>query len=107
MHVRNPPNNQIPPVSSTRNTRKTRLVAYSEPEKSLSRRILRRLFSAPVIIPVVFLGAIIFGVLIYYWTVFSARIANLLKCEGYTRSARIFSAPNKLRGNETIFPKEA
>src|SRR5258708_12271483 len=94
MPVRSPPNNQIPPVSSTRNTRKTRLVAYAEPEKSLSRRILRRLFSAPVIIPVVFLGAIVFGVLIYYWTVFSARIDNLLKGEVYTPSPLIYPPPH-------------
>jgi penicillin-binding protein 1B len=106
MPVRYPPNNQIPPVRSTRETRKTRLVAYAEPEKSLSRRILRRLFSAPVIIPVVFLGAIIFGVLIYYWTVFSARIDNLLKGEVYTRSAGIYAAPKQLRVNETISEEE-
>src|SRR5216683_2858126 len=106
MPVRYPPNNQIPPVRSTRDTRKTRLVAYAEPEKSVSRRILRRLFSVPVIIPVVFLGAIVFGVLIYYWTVFSARIDNLLKGEVYTRSAGIYAAPKQLRVNESISEEE-
>ena len=106
MPVRYPPNNQIPPVRSTRDTRKTRLVAYAEPEKSVSRRILRRLFSVPVIIPVVFLGAIVFGVLIYYWTVFSARIDNLLKGEVYTRSAGIYAAPKQLRVNEPISEEE-
>jgi len=81
-------------------------VAYAEPEKSVSRRILRRLFSVPVIIPVVFLGAIVFGVLIYYWTVFSARIDNLLKGEVYTRSAGIYAAPKQLRVNEPISEEE-
>src|SRR5712672_2033351 len=102
MPVRYPPNNQIPPVRSTRETRKTRLVAYAEPEKSLSRRILRRLFSAPVVIPVVFLGAIVFGVLIYYWTVFSGRIDNLLKGEVFTRSAGIYAAPKQIHVGQAI-----
>ncbi len=106
MPVRYPPNNQIPPVRSNRDTRKTRLVAYAEPGKSLSRRILRRLFSVPVIIPVVFVGAIVFGVLIYYWTVFSGRIDNLLKGEVYTRSAGIYAAPKQLRVNESISEEE-
>src|SRR6266446_5736018 len=106
MPVRYPPNNQIPPVRSARDTRKTHVVAYAEPEKSVSRRILRRLFSVPVIIPVVFLGAIVFGVLIYYWTVFSARIDNLLKGEVYTRSAGIYAAPKQLRINELISEEE-
>ena len=66
------------------------------------RRVLRRLFSAPVIIPVVFLGAIVLGILIYYWTVFSRRIDNLLAGEVFTRSAGIYAAPKQLRVNEAI-----
>jgi penicillin-binding protein 1B len=81
-------------------------VAYAEPEKSLGRRILRRIFSAPVIIPLVFVGAVVFGVLIYYWTVFSSRIDNLLKGEVYTRSAGIYAAPKQLRVNESISEEE-
>ena len=66
------------------------------------RRVLRRLFSAPVIIPIVFLGAIVLGILIYYWTVFSRRIDNLLAGEVFTRSAGIYAAPKQLRISETI-----
>jgi penicillin-binding protein 1B len=60
------------------------------------------LLSAPVIIPVVFIGAAVLGVLIYYWTVFSGRIDNLLAGEVFTRSAGIYAAPKQLRVNETI-----
>jgi len=64
--------------------------------------VLRRLFSAPVIIPLVFISAIVLGVLIYYWTVFSRRIDNLLAGEVYTRTAGIYAAPKQLRVNEPI-----
>lgn len=66
------------------------------------RRFLRRLFSAPVIIPVVFIGAIVLGVLIYYWSVFSRRIDNLLAGEVFTRTAGIYAAPKQLTVNESI-----
>src|SRR5882724_3159570 len=106
MTVRYPPNNQMPPLKHTGDSRKTNLVAYAEPEKSLGRRIVRRIFSAPVIIPLVFVGAVVFGVLIYYWTVFSSRIDNLLKGEVYTRSAGIYAAPKQLHVNESISEEE-
>jgi penicillin-binding protein 1B len=64
--------------------------------------VLRRLFSAPVIIPLVFVSAIVLGVLIYYWTIFSGRIDNLLAGEVYTRTAGIYAAPKQLRVNESI-----
>jgi penicillin-binding protein 1B len=44
----------------------------------------------------------VIGILVYYWTVFSGRIDNLLKGEVYTRSAGIYAAPKQLRVNETI-----
>jgi penicillin-binding protein 1B len=50
----------------------------------------------------VFVGAVVLGVLIYYWTVFSGRIDNLLAGEVFTRSAGIYAAPKQLRVNETI-----
>ena len=62
----------------------------------------RRLFSAAVIIPVVFVGAMVLGILIYYWTVFSGRIDNLLAGEVFTRTAGIYAAPKQLRVNDTI-----
>src|SRR5258705_13981147 len=104
MPVRYPPSNSLPPGKVSREPRNKRLVAYTEPKQGFGRRLLRRLFSAAVIIPVVFVGAVVLGVLIYYWTVFSGRIDNLLKGEVFTRSAGIYAAPKQLRLNETITP---
>ncbi|HET6862462.1 MAG TPA: hypothetical protein VFH91_05425, partial [Pyrinomonadaceae bacterium] len=67
---------------------------------------MRRLFSLSVLIPLVFLGAVVLGVLIYYWTVFSARIDTLLQGEVYTKSAGIYAAPKQLRVNELISQDE-
>jgi penicillin-binding protein 1B len=67
---------------------------------------MRRLFSLSVLIPLVFLGAVVLGVLIYYWTVFSARIDTLLQGEVYTKSAGIYAAPKQLRVNEVISQDE-
>jgi len=75
MPVRYPPENQNPRTSN-RDPRKPRVVSYVETGPGFFRRLMRRLFSAPVIIPVVFISAIVLGVLIYYWTVFSGRIDN-------------------------------
>jgi penicillin-binding protein 1B len=86
--------------------RPPRLVRYEEPQPSFVRRLLRRLFTAPVIIPVAFLAALVIGVLVYYWTIFSARIDNLLKGEVFTRSAGIYAAPKQLRVGENISEDE-
>ena len=101
MPVRYPPNNARYPGG-----RGPRVVSYVEPHVGLGRRIIRRLFSAPVIIPVVFIGAVVLGILIYYWTVFSGRIDNLLQGEVFTRSAGIYAAPKQLRVNEAITQEE-
>jgi penicillin-binding protein 1B len=101
MPVRYPPNNARYPGG-----RGPRVVSYVEPHTSLGRRFIRRLFSAPVIIPVVFIGAAVLGILIYYWTVFSGRIDNLLQGEVFTRSAGIYAAPKQLRVNESITQEE-
>src|SRR5688572_3390617 len=101
MPVRYPPNNARYPGG-----RGPRAVSYVEPEVGLGRRFIRRLFSPPVIIPVVFIGAAILGILIYYWTVFSGRIDNLLQGEVFTRTAGIYAAPKQLRVNETISQTE-
>lgn len=105
MPVRYPPDNQYPRTSN-RDPRKPRVVSYVESGPGFWRRLMRRLFSAPVIIPVVFISAIVLGVLIYYWTVFSGRIDNLLAGEVYTRTAGIYAAPKQLRVNETISQAE-
>jgi penicillin-binding protein 1B len=96
MPVRYPPHNPMPPG------RNPRVVSYIEHEPSFIRRVLRRLLSAPVIIPVVFIGAVALGILIYYWTIFSGRIDNLLAGEVFTRSAGIYAAPKQLRVEENI-----
>src|SRR5678816_3043471 len=101
MPVRYPPDNQFPRTSN-REPRKTRVVSYVESRPSFLRRVTRRLFSAPVIIPVVFIGAIVLGILIYYWTIFSGRIDNLLAGEVFTRTAGIYAAPKQLSVNESI-----
>src|SRR6266480_2223858 len=106
MPVRYPPNNQIPPVKSTRGSRKSRLVAFAPPELTFRRRLQRRLFSAPVLIPIAFLAALVLGVLVYYWSIFSRRIDNLLKGEVFTSSAGIYASPKQLRVNETISEEE-
>jgi penicillin-binding protein 1B len=93
---------RYPPYTPPSPDRKPRVVSYQEREPSFMRRLLRRCFSAPVIIPIVFIGAIVLGILIYYWTVFSRRIDNLLAGDVFTQSAGIYAAPKQLRVNETM-----
>src|ERR1043165_3809250 len=101
MPVRYPPDNQYPRTTN-RDPKTPRVVSFIDKRPSVLRRVLRRLFSAPVVIPLVFIGAIVLGILIYYWTVFSRRIDTLLSGEVYTRTAGIYDAPKQLRVNETI-----
>jgi penicillin-binding protein 1B len=93
---------RYPPPNPTPQGRNPRVVSYVQQGPSFWRRLRRRLFSAAVVIPVVFVGAAVLGVLIYYWTVFSGRIDNLLAGEVFTRSAGIYAAPKQLRVDETI-----
>jgi penicillin-binding protein 1B len=101
MPVRYPPNNTRYPGG-----RDPRVVSYVQPEAGFARRLLRRLFSAPVIIPIAFVSAAVLGLLIYYWTVFSGRIDNLLQGEVFTRSAGIYAAPKQLRVGEATTQEE-
>jgi len=101
MPVRYPPDNQYPRTTK-RDLKKPGVVSYVERRPSFARRVLRRLVSAPVLIPLVFITAIVFGILIYYWTIFSHRIDNLLAGEVFTRTAGIYAAPKQLHVNETI-----
>ena len=106
MPVRYPPE-ETPPAGkrSRRDSRsQSRIVAYAEPQKSRTRRIARRLISPLVIIPVLFLATLVVGFLVYYWTVFSGRIDNLLKGDVYTRSAGIYAAPKQLRVGQALTP---
>ena len=100
MPVRYPPDNQYPGKGS-RDLRRPRVVSYVESQPSFARRVFRRLLSAPIVIPTVFIGAVVLGILIYYWTVFSGRIDNLLQGEVFTRTAGIYAAPKQLRVNES------
>lgn len=83
-----------------------RVVRYDEPQPSLPRRLLRFLLRPYVIFPTLFVAALIMGVFIYYWIVFSARIDNLLKGEVYTRSAGIYAAPKQIRAGQNISTDE-
>src|SRR3954451_21009110 len=101
MPVRYPPDNQYSRTTN-RDPKSPRVVSYVATRPSFVRRVLRRLVSASVLIPLVFVTAIVLGILIYYWTVFSGRIDNLLAGEVFTRTAGIYAAPKQLRVNETI-----
>src|ERR1043165_8794111 len=101
MPVRYPPDNQYPRTTN-RDLKKPGVVSYVAKRPSFLRRVLRRLLSAPVLIPLAVISAIVFGVLIYYWTVFSGRIDNLLAGEVFTRTAGIYAAPKQLSVHETI-----
>jgi penicillin-binding protein 1B len=83
---------------------KSRIVAYAEPEVSFKRRVLRFLFSPIIVIPSLILVTVVVGCLIYYWTIFSRRIDNLLTGEIFTRSAGIYAAPKQLRIGEALTP---
>ena len=82
-----------------------RIVSYAEPGPGFRRRLLRRLISPIVLIPLVLLLTVVVGFAIYYWTVFSARIDNLLAGEVYTRSAGIYAAPKQLRVGQAMTPE--
>ena len=101
MPVRYPPDNQYQGRPG-RDLRNPRVVSYVQSQPSFLRRLLRRLLSLPVLLPLVFISAIVVGILIYYWTVFSGRIDNLLAGEVYTRTAGIYAAPKQLRDDEAV-----
>ena len=90
----------------TRNPRQRarpgRIVHYEEPPVSFGRRVARRVFTVPVIISAAVLSVLVIGVFVYYWSIFSGRIDNLLKGEVFTRTAGIYAAPKQLRVGENI-----
>jgi penicillin-binding protein 1B len=69
---------------------------------SFWRRLLRRLISPPALITIAVLATIVIVPLVYYWTVFSGRIDNLLRGEVFTRSAGIYAAPKQLRVGQSL-----
>jgi penicillin-binding protein 1B len=101
------PPEEVPPTgkrSGKGQRSKSRIVAYAEPRVSFKRRLVRRLLSPIIIIPTLVLAIVAIGCLVYYWTVFSGRIDNLLKGEIFTRSAGIYAAPKQLRVGQTLTP---
>lgn len=93
------------PQSRSRSRSEGRIVSYAEEGPSFGRRLLRRLLSPIVLIPLVLILTVFIGFAIYYWTVFSARIDNLLAGEVYTRSAGIYAAPKQLRVGQAMTPE--
>ncbi|MGI8732163.1 MAG: transglycosylase domain-containing protein [Pyrinomonadaceae bacterium] len=102
MPVRYPPPDAVPPVSRRGTSRSRRIAAYEQPGTSFRRRLRRRILSPLVLIPLAAVFVVVAGILIYYWTIFSGRIDNLLRGEVFTRSAGIYAAPKQLRTGETI-----
>lgn len=97
MPVRFPPEGNAPPSRRRRGSDSHgRLVTYEQPEQPIWQRVAGRIFSGWVLIPTVFVATIGIGILVYYWTVFSGRIDNLLAGEVFTRSAGIYAAPKQL-----------
>ena len=58
-----------------------------------------------LVVPVLIVCTVVIGFLVYYWTIFSGRIDNLLKGEVFTRSAGIYAAPKQLRVGQTLTPE--
>src|SRR5216683_1093266 len=104
MPVRYPPERKPPTGMRPRKDPSpgSRIVAYTEPEMSFWRRLARRLLSPPVLIAIAVVAMLIIVPLIYYWTVFSGRIDNLLRGEVFTRSAGIYAAPKQLRVGQDL-----
>ncbi|HUS09245.1 MAG TPA: PBP1A family penicillin-binding protein [Pyrinomonadaceae bacterium] len=106
MPVRYPPEGIHPsgkrPTKVARSA--SRVVAYAEPQVSFKRRVLRRFFSPIVIIPLLCIATVVVVCLVYYWTIFSRRIDNLLEGEVFTRSAGIYAAPKQLRVGQSLTP---
>ncbi len=102
MPVRYPPEGKPPGIRAGKDSRQSRVIAYTQPDPSFGRRVIRRLLSPPVIIPLAAIAVIVIAFLIYYWTVFSGRIDNLLKGEVFTRSAGIYAAPKLLHVGQAL-----
>lgn len=103
MPVRYPPEAKPPGAKGGKDFRnQSRVVAYAPPPANFGRGLIRLLLKPPVIIPLAAISVIVFAFLIYYWTVFSSRIDNLLKGEVFTRSAGIYAAPKLLHVGQGV-----
>lgn len=106
MPVRYPPPDRVPPRIRGIPNRRHGIVSYEQPTPGFGRRVGRRLLSATVLIPLAVIVVFMVVVGVYYWTVFSARIDNLLRGEVYTRSAGIYAAPKQIRAGESLSQEE-
>ncbi len=103
MAIRRPPDDFIPPVVRGGRIPPPRVVRYVEDQPpGFLRGLLRFLLRPYIVIPAVLITAVIIGVFVYYWVIFSARIDNLLKGEVFTRSAGIYAAPKQIRAGQNI-----
>src|SRR5438876_3563967 len=103
MAIRRPPDDFIPPVVRGGRIPPPRVVRYVEEAPQGFPRLLRSFLLRPdIVIPAVLFTAVIIGVFVYYWVIFSARIDNLLKGEVFTRSAGIYAAPKHIRAGQNI-----
>src|SRR2546427_12868986 len=105
MAIRRPPDDFIPPVVRSGRGRipPPRVVRYvEEAPPGFLRRLRRFLLQPYIVIPAVLITAVVIGVFVYYWIIFSARIDNLLKGEVFTRSAGIYAAPKQIRAVQNI-----
>src|SRR6195256_5258431 len=108
MPVRYPPERKPPTGMRPRKDPRagSRIIAYTEREMSFWRRLARRLLSPPVLIAIAVVAMLIIVPLVYYWTVFSGRIDNLLKGEVFTRSAGIYAAPKQIHAGQSVSSDE-
>src|SRR5205807_5067852 len=103
MAIRRPPDDFIPPVVRGGRIPPPRVVRYVEDQPpGFLRGLLRFLLRPYIVIPAVLITAVIIGVFVYYWVIFSARIDNLLKGEVFTRSAGIYATPKQIRAGQSI-----
>ena len=107
MPVRYPPPDSVPPVGRSGSVgRPRRIVTFEQPGISFPRRVGRRLLSPLILIPLGIFLVVVLAFLVYYWSIFSGRIDNLLRGDVFTRSAGIYAAPKQLRAGESISSDE-
>src|SRR5437870_13061077 len=106
MAIRRPPDDFIPRVVRGGRIPPPRVVRYVEEPAPGFPRSLRFLLRPYIVIPAVLITAVVIGVFVYYWIIFSARIDNLLKGEVFTRSAGIYAAPKLIRSGQNISEDE-
>jgi penicillin-binding protein 1B len=84
-----------------------RLVRYKRPRLGFFARWRRRIFRPLVIVPFLLLIAAGAGVFAYYWSIYSARIDEvLLNGEVFTRTSGIYAAAREIKTGQRFTPDE-